>query len=224
MKPGPCAAGRASVAPFLVGGYFFTSNSASITSSFLPPPAAGGTAAGPAPSAAGARWTCWAMAWAAGCRLLSACWMAFTSLPLGGLLEPSRWPTCIGALSPSESLSPFSFSSLLDLPDRLVGLVAGVGQLASSSCPRRRATRRRGASSRPRPCSGRSSFRCGSSLPCRSPCPWPTRCRMPLASMSKVTSICGMPRGAGGDAVQVELAEQAVVGRHRRVRPGRPGP
>ena len=23
-------------------------------------------------------------------------------------------------------------------------------------------------------------------------------CRMPLASMSKVTSICGMPRGAGG--------------------------
>jgi hypothetical protein len=34
---------------------------------------------------------------------------------------------------------------------------------------------------------------------------------MPFASMSKVTSICGTPRGAGGDAFEVELAEGAVV-------------
>jgi hypothetical protein len=37
---------------------------------------------------------------------------------------------------------------------------------------------------------------------------------MPLASMSKVTSICGMPRGAAGNAHQVELAEHLVVGGH----------
>jgi hypothetical protein len=38
---------------------------------------------------------------------------------------------------------------------------------------------------------------------------------MPLASMSKVTSICGMPRGAGGMPIQVELAQHLVVGGHR---------
>ena len=38
---------------------------------------------------------------------------------------------------------------------------------------------------------------------------------MPLASMSNVTSICGMPRGAGGMPDQMELAERAVVARHR---------
>jgi hypothetical protein len=37
---------------------------------------------------------------------------------------------------------------------------------------------------------------------------------MPLASMSKVTSTCGTPRGAGRDADEVELAEQLVVVRH----------
>ena len=37
---------------------------------------------------------------------------------------------------------------------------------------------------------------------------------MPLASMSKVTSICGTPRGAGGNADEVELAERLVVGGH----------
>ena len=31
---------------------------------------------------------------------------------------------------------------------------------------------------------------------------------MPLASMSKVTSTCGTPRGAGGNADEIELAEQ----------------
>merc|ERR1719192_1913399 len=35
--------------------------------------------------------------------------------------------------------------------------------------------------------------------------------RIPLASISKVTSICGTPRGAGGDVGQVELAELVVV-------------
>ena len=38
--------------------------------------------------------------------------------------------------------------------------------------------------------------------------------RMPLASMSNVTSICGTPRGAGGMPVEVEPAERAVVARH----------
>ena len=37
---------------------------------------------------------------------------------------------------------------------------------------------------------------------------------MPLASMSKATSICGMPRGAGGMPVELELAERLVVLRH----------
>ena len=37
---------------------------------------------------------------------------------------------------------------------------------------------------------------------------------MPLASMSKVTSICGMPRGAGGMLFQVELAQHLVVRGH----------
>ena len=38
--------------------------------------------------------------------------------------------------------------------------------------------------------------------------------RMPLASMSNVTSICGTPRGRRRDALQVEPAEGAVVARH----------
>ena len=38
--------------------------------------------------------------------------------------------------------------------------------------------------------------------------------RMPLASMSKVTSICGTPRGAGRNAAQLELAQGAVLRRH----------
>ncbi len=38
--------------------------------------------------------------------------------------------------------------------------------------------------------------------------------RMPLASMSKVTSICGMPRGAGRNAAQLELAQGAVLRCH----------
>src|ERR1700722_620767 len=37
---------------------------------------------------------------------------------------------------------------------------------------------------------------------------------MPLASISKVTSICGTPRGAGGHPNQIELGEEFVVGRH----------
>ena len=32
--------------------------------------------------------------------------------------------------------------------------------------------------------------------------------RIPLASMSNVTSICGTPRGAGGISGQVELAQR----------------
>ena len=40
-------------------------------------------------------------------------------------------------------------------------------------------------------------------------------CRMPLASMSKVTSICGTPRGAGGMSVEMERAEDLVVAGHR---------
>src|SRR5262245_33789352 len=51
--------------------YFFTSNSASITSS-LPPPGALPPGGGVSPPPA--RPTCWAMAWAAVCRLFSACW------------------------------------------------------------------------------------------------------------------------------------------------------
>ena len=35
---------------------------------------------------------------------------------------------------------------------------------------------------------------------------------MPLASMSNVTSICGVPRGAGPDALEPEARELAVVG------------
>ena len=37
---------------------------------------------------------------------------------------------------------------------------------------------------------------------------------MPLASMSKVTSIWGTPRGARRDAQELELAQGAVVARH----------
>ncbi len=37
---------------------------------------------------------------------------------------------------------------------------------------------------------------------------------MPLASRSKVTSICGTPRGAGRDAGELELAQGPVVLRH----------
>jgi len=37
---------------------------------------------------------------------------------------------------------------------------------------------------------------------------------MPFASISKVTSICGRPRGAGGMSVEVELAERLVAARH----------
>ena len=35
--------------------------------------------------------------------------------------------------------------------------------------------------------------------------------RIPFASMSKVTSIWGTPRGAGGDVGQVEASEELVV-------------
>ena len=37
---------------------------------------------------------------------------------------------------------------------------------------------------------------------------------MPLASISNVTSICGIPRGAGRYSDQIELAQELVVGRH----------
>ena len=37
---------------------------------------------------------------------------------------------------------------------------------------------------------------------------------MPLASMSKVTSICGTPRGAGRQVDELELAQRLVVRRH----------
>ena len=37
---------------------------------------------------------------------------------------------------------------------------------------------------------------------------------MPLASMSKVTSICGTPRGAGRQVDELELAERLVELRH----------
>ncbi len=37
---------------------------------------------------------------------------------------------------------------------------------------------------------------------------------MPLASISKVTSICGTPRRGRGNAVQLEAAEALVVMRH----------
>ncbi len=37
---------------------------------------------------------------------------------------------------------------------------------------------------------------------------------MPLASMSKVTSICGTPRGAGGRSGQLEVAERLVLRPH----------
>ena len=39
-------------------------------------------------------------------------------------------------------------------------------------------------------------------------------CTMPLASMSKVTSICGTPRGAGAMPVRLEAAQRLVVGGH----------
>ncbi len=39
-------------------------------------------------------------------------------------------------------------------------------------------------------------------------------CRMPLASMSKVTSICGMPRGAGGMPVSWNLPMVRLSRRH----------
>ena len=38
---------------------------------------------------------------------------------------------------------------------------------------------------------------------------------MPLASMSKVTSICGTPRGAGGSPARWNLPSVPVVARHR---------
>jgi len=38
----------------------------------------------------------------------------------------------------------------------------------------------------------------------------------PLASMSKVTSTCGMPRGPAAAPTRSELAEQLVVGGHPR--------
>ena len=57
--------------------------------------------------------------------------------------------------------------------------------------------------------------------PCPWPCPWPPTCRMPLASMSKATSTCGMPRGAGGMPCQVELAERSCC--HRAPSRARPG-
>ena len=46
--------------------------------------------------------------------------------------------------------------------------------------------------------------------------PWSLACteRMPFASMSKVTSIWGMPRGAGGMPSSTKLPELAVVVRH----------
>ena len=48
----------------------------------------------------------------------------------------------------------------------------------------------------------------------RAPDPWPTTCTMPLASMSKDTSTCGIPRGAGGNPDEIELAQQLIVVRH----------
>jgi len=35
---------------------------------------------------------------------------------------------------------------------------------------------------------------------------------MPLASMSKATSICGIPRGAGGSPVSMNLPRERIPG------------
>ena len=39
-------------------------------------------------------------------------------------------------------------------------------------------------------------------------------CTIPLASISKVTSIWGTPLGAGGDSLHIELAEHLVISNH----------
>ena len=94
---------------------------------------------------------------------------------------------------------------LLGLVDERVGLVADLGLLAALACPPRR------AASASRIIRSMSSF--GSAEPpvividCSLPVPrsLAETCTMPLASMSKVTSICGTPRGAGGRPVSSNM-------------------
>ena len=62
---------------------------------------------------------------------------------------------------------------------------------------------------------------CGSAAPCRSPCRVAETLTMPLASMSKVTSICGMPRGAGGMPTRSNCAQRACCLPPARARPGK---
>ncbi len=100
---------------------------------------------------------------------------------------------------------------LLDRVGELLGVVAHLGGLATRPCLPRRAPRPRA------PCA-----RCPPSaaieppvivIDCSLPVPlsFAETCTMPLASMSKVTSTCGMPRGAGAIAGELEGAERLVV-------------
>ena len=59
--------------------------------------------------------------------------------------------------------------------------------------------------------------------PCRCLCPWRHTATMPLASMSKVTSICGMTTRCGRDIFQVKLAQHLVVRAPSHAHPGRRG-
>ena len=91
------------------------------------------------------------------------------------------------------------------LLERLLGLSRPGSRPGSSgrsprgaSCPRRRAPRRRASSSRSLPCDRPPAF--WTVILFSLPVPWSLAAtvRMPLTSMLNVTSICGMPRGAGG--------------------------
>ena len=61
-------------------------------------------------------------------------------------------------------------------------------------------------------------------MDCSSPVPlsFAETCTMPLASMSKVTSICGHAAGCGGDAGQLEGTQRACCRERTRAHPGRP--
>ena len=135
-------------------------------------------------------------------RLRSGPWcaalMASASSPASACLQ--RLDRGLDALPcrPSETLSPCSLQRLLGRVDQRLGLVPGLDQLAPLLVLGgvRLGVLDHLARSRPR--TGRSTPGCVICCSLPVALSFAETLTMPLASMSKVTSICGTPRGAGG--------------------------
>ena len=220
-RPSPEALGRATCPPEALGrpplgNYsFLTSKSASMVSSSSEAagaPVGGGVAPGAAPAAPAAP----AASYIA---LLRACEACSNSLMAGldlvdvvrlGRLADFFDRAADGRLVGIGEFLIVLLNELFHLEAHRIGLVFSPRRGPASACPLRRGPRLPSASSR---CPGRSGRRTVSIFTfCSVPVPrsFAETFRMPSASMSKETSICGTPRGAGGMPSRLNCASNRL--------------